>query len=341
MCRLPDVAGDALHYKGRSLNEPDVSREGAVGSPVWGEREMAAFDRAVIENSQNAVVACDEHENLVVFNPTAREWHGVDAKALPPEEWASYYGLFLEDGVTPFPAEDNPLARAFRGETIRAVPMVIRAEGQPPRYVSCGGSPFFDAAGRKIGAFIVMVDTTDVRLLTKELEHLASHDMLTGLPNRRTFEAEVERATQFAARGVVSSVLFADIDRFKACNDRFGHDFGDKVLRAIAQRMKSVLRDVDTVARIGGDEFGIVLWNQSGEAVDVVSQRLAEAVAAEGLRYELDIGLSIGAAIVTTESDVSSVLADADSQMYRMKASGGHGSFVEVERPKGPGSALH
>ena len=415
---------------------------------VWGEREMSAFDRAVIENSPNAVVACDEYGNLVVFNPAAREWHGLDARQMPPEQWADYYSLFLADGTTPFPAADIPLARAYHGETVRDVPMVICANGQPPRRVSCGGSPFYDETGRKLGAFIVMVDTTDrdaaaqaltesealwtrvvadapfpmlihaedgeviavnrawvqttgyshadiptvaawtekaygeraetvqkaigklygkasptengeftirtasgeqrvwdlsaaplgvhpdgrrlvlsmardvteLSRLAVDLEHLATHDALTDLPNRRYFEAEAERASAFAERGTVSTILFADVDRFKTCNDLFGHEFGDRVLREIAQSMKGAVRETDTVARIGGDEFGVVLWDQSGDAVSQVSRRLSEAVSTVGLGHGLDIGLSIGAAVLAPGVDIDKVLAEADSRMYEAKA---------------------
>jgi len=416
---------------------------------VWGEREISVFDRAVIENTMNAVIACDEYGNLVVFNPAAREWHGLDARRLSPERWAEYYRLFLPDGVTPVPTEEIPLTRAYGGETVRDLAMVIRAEGQPPRHVSCGGGPFFDEAGRRLGAFIVMVDTTErdlalqalsesesllarivaegpfpmmvhaeggeiiqinkvweqstgyahedmptiavwtekafgagsdverldtdrlydlegrkddgehtiltssgdpriwdfssasvgrlpdgrrlvlsmardvteLRKLALELQHLATHDALTGLPNRRLFEAETERATAFAKRGTVSTILFTDVDQFKTCNDVFGHEFGDRVLREIAQGMKGVVRETDTVARIGGDEFGIVLWGQTGEAVADISQRLSRAVATIGLEHGLDIGLSIGAATLTPDADASSVLAEADSRMYEAKAS--------------------
>ncbi|NTU70649.1 MAG: diguanylate cyclase [Coriobacteriia bacterium] len=312
------------------MHEPNPPLHHTTSGAVWGEHETAAFDRAVITHSQNAVVACDENGDLVVFNPAARTWHGMDARALPPEQWSSYYGLYESDGVTPYPTDQLPLTRTFRGETIRDVPLVIKAEGQEPRHVACGGGPFYDDSGKKLGAFVVMVDTTAMHHLTRELEHLASHDVLTGLANRRTFESEVERATRFAARGVISTVLFADVDRFKTCNDLYGHEFGDKVLSDIAQRMRSVVRAVDTVARIGGDEFGVVLWGKSGEAVDLVAVRLSETVAAAGRVYDLDIGLSIGSAVVAADSDASRVLAEADSQMYGMKATGGHGGAGDV-----------
>lgn len=415
---------------------------------VWGERELCAFDRAVIENTVNAVIACDEHENLVVFNPAAREWHGVDARQMPPEQWAEYYRLFKVDGTTLFPADEIPLARAYRGETVRDIPMVILAKGQPPRHVICGGGPFCDETGHQIGAFVVLIDTTaqvraaraliqseallarivadaplpmmvhaedgeviqlnkvwerstgytiediptiarwtekafddraeqvrsdieqlydktaqsdegeqavttsqgesriwhfsaaplgtlpdgrrlaltmakdvtEPRRLAMELEHLAGHDALTDLPNRRYFEEETKRAVSFAGRGTVSTILFADIDRFKTCNDVFGHEFGDGVLCEIAGGMRRALRDTDTVARIGGDEFGIILWNQTGDAVPPVSKRLSDTVREIGLGHNLDIGLSIGAAVLTSGMDVSTALAEADSRMYEAKA---------------------
>lgn len=286
----------------------------------WGEHETAVFDHAVIDNSQNAVVACDKLGDLVVFNPTARAWHGLDARHIPADEWASYYRLYLPDGVTLFPADEIPLARAFRGETVRGIGMILRAEGQAPRYVSCAGGPFFDEAGSQLGAFVVLVDTTEIHKLTLELEHLASHDVLTGLPNRRTFETEVERATLFASRGTVSTVLFADVDHFKSCNDRFGHVFGDQVLREIAQCMKGAVREVDMVARIGGDEFGVVLWDQDAQTVEAIVARLSGVVSEVGRGHGLDIGLSIGAAPIARDSTTSTVLAQADARMYEVKA---------------------
>ncbi|HZL03856.1 MAG TPA: GGDEF domain-containing protein, partial [Coriobacteriia bacterium] len=104
--------------------------------------------------------------------------------------------------------------------------------------------------------------------------------------------------------------------------DTLGHEFGDRVLREIAQGMQSVLRETDMVARIGGDEFGVVLWDQTSEAATEIARRLSEAVVAIGLKHGLVIGLSIGSAVLTSDTDVSSVLAEADTRMYEAKASG-------------------
>ena len=167
----------------------------------------------------------------------------------------------------------------------------------------------------------VFTDITEIREVEEQVRHLATHDALTGLPNRRLFEAETERAAAFAKRGTVSTILFTDVDQFKTCNDVLGHAVGDEVLHEIAQGMKDVVRETDTVARIGGDEFGIVLWGQIGKEVAEISQRLSDAVTAVGLKYGSNIGLSIGAATLTAGADASSVLAETDRPMYEAKAS--------------------
>jgi diguanylate cyclase (GGDEF)-like protein len=108
-------------------------------------------------------------------------------------------------------------------------------------------------------------------------------------------------------------------DRFKECNDRFGHEKGDSVLREIAQVMKATVREMDTVARIGGDEFGVLLRGQTGEVIQDIEARLREAVEQCGAGYGLDLGLSIGAATIGGDRTASQVLAEADTRMYESK----------------------
>lgn len=118
------------------------------------------FGRALVENIVAAVIACNANFELTLFNRTAREWHGVDATTVPPEQWAEFYHLFCADGVTPMSVDDIPLTRGFRGEILHNEPMVIRAKDQPPRHVLANSAPFFDQQGRKLGAVAVMHDIT-------------------------------------------------------------------------------------------------------------------------------------------------------------------------------------
>ncbi len=187
------------------------------------------------------------------------------------------------------------------------------------RWIRDFGQPFYGPDGAFLGYLGACYDISDLREMAEELSHLAAHDPLTGLPNRRAFEIAVIEAAAAARRGTSSTVLFADLDRFKLANDRYGHERGDHVLTEIAQAMRAAVRDIDVVARIGGDEFGILLRGQSGAELGVIEARLREAVEACGARHDLDIGLSIGSSTISGDRTVSEVLAEADDRMYECK----------------------
>ena len=196
---------------------------------------------------------------------------------------------------------------------------LLRSDGVY-RWVRDSGRPFEDAGGEFLGFIGASFDITDLHEYSAELAHLASHDVLTQLLNRHGLEAELQRAIAYAQRGTESTLLFTDVDRFKACNDEFGHEFGDGVLKAIAVALKQSLREVDIVARAGGDEFAIVLWGQDSDSAREVSERLADAVMAAGRELGCDIGLSVGMAPVSSGRQVAQILAEADRAMYEAKA---------------------
>jgi len=124
-------------------------------------RREQAFARALLENISDGVVACDVQGKLVLFNRAARQWHGLDALALPPEEWSRHYNLYGPDAITPLPTDSIALLRAFRGETVHDAGMTIVAEGQPPRHILAAGCPFFDVQNNLLGAVVVMRDITE------------------------------------------------------------------------------------------------------------------------------------------------------------------------------------
>ncbi len=174
------------------------------------------------------------------------------------------------------------------------------------------------------GWIATVEDITDRRRAEGELTHLATHDSLTGLPNRTLMEDRLDRARGRLQRGTASSitVFFVDVDRFKSVNDTYGHRVGDLVLIEFADRLRSVLRDVDTVARFGGDEFVAVCESLPATEVRVLERRLAEVLDApmqiDDLR--LPIGASVGHARSTdvlVEND--HLLGRADDDMYRHK----------------------
>ncbi len=175
---------------------------------------------------------------------------------------------------------------------------------------------------------LVATDITDRRRIEQELRYLANYDTLTNLPNRTLLAERLSRAIVRARRqGTCVALLFLDLDRFKDVNDSLGHATGDRILRIAAQRLQEVVGASQTVARIGGDEFTVVLEDvgHAGEA-DVVAQRVIDAFDAPLLlddRQEIVITPSIGISLYPDHAQVpTDLLKHADTAMYQAKAAG-------------------
>jgi len=161
-----------------------------------------------------------------------------------------------------------------------------------------------------------------------ELQYQAHHDSLTGLPNRLLL---IERFRQMLARshrnGTIVAVFFVDLDKFKTINDRFGHDAGDTVLKVTAKRLRDAVREEDTVVRMGGDEFIILLEDlQNSVYVQLISNKLLETISLpiHWGSTELQLKASIGIAYAPFDGDTIDKLAScADTRMYQAKAKGG------------------
>jgi diguanylate cyclase (GGDEF)-like protein len=157
---------------------------------------------------------------------------------------------------------------------------------------------------------------------------MAQHDPLTGLPNRRMLQERLDQAIARARRNHEHvTLLFVDLDRFKDINDRLGHDTGDYVLRVVAKRMQAVLREIDTLARIGGDEFVVLLDAPSPgpEGIVTVADKIIEQARADipyGLQA-LNVGASIGISQYPQDGHTATdLISAADRAMYQAKADG-------------------
>ncbi|HEX8617799.1 MAG TPA: diguanylate cyclase, partial [Thermoanaerobaculia bacterium] len=170
-------------------------------------------------------------------------------------------------------------------------------------------------------------DITERRDAEAQIEYQAYHDALTGLPNRLLFRDRLTIALAHAKRQQSPlTVMFLDLDRFKYVNDTLGHSLGDELLRAVAARLRSVLREGDTIARMGGDEFTILLGDvTAAEDAAKIAQKLLDTVA-EPLRvegHELYVTTSIGIAMFPDDGDTAeALLKNADGAMYRAKEIG-------------------
>ena len=179
-------------------------------------------------------------------------------------------------------------------------------------------------------------DITKTRRIEKRLAFLAHHDPLTGLANRVLLQDRIEATLTRVRRGEEAAVLFLDLDNFKSVNDTFGHSTGDELLKIVAGRLRSGLRETDTIARWGGDEFAILLVGaKQPEGAGIVARRITELMAApiDVNGNQIRIGTSIGIATAPFDSETTSgLLKCADLALYKAKAEGrGSHRFFELE----------
>jgi diguanylate cyclase (GGDEF)-like protein/PAS domain S-box-containing protein len=188
-------------------------------------------------------------------------------------------------------------------------------------------TPLVDAQGRVLSVMTLAHDVTANRQAQERLNYLAYHDELTGLPNRSLYNDRLSQAMIEARRqGRYVGVMLLDIDHFKMVNDTMGHDAGDELLRDIGRRLSVCVRESDTVARFGGDEFGLVLAGMADPRDAMfVAQKMLDSFAPPffvGGR-ELFVGPSIGITIYPVDSDdIDGLTKNADSAMYHAKAQG-------------------
>jgi diguanylate cyclase (GGDEF)-like protein len=196
------------------------------------------------------------------------------------------------------------------------------APGILPSEVEC-----LDLLAAQAGAALVVARRyAERRSFEQELRHQATHDPLTGLPNRTLLLDRVGHAMAASGRTHATlAVLFLDLDRFKTINDSLGHDAGDRLLQAVAERLHGCLRPGDTLARYGGDEFTILLEDTCERDAAVVAGRVLDALTRPFLLSgrEVVITTSIGIALAGAGTDRLDPMRDADLAMYRAKAAGG------------------
>jgi diguanylate cyclase (GGDEF)-like protein/PAS domain S-box-containing protein len=234
------------------------------------------------------------------------------AKVIPPDDLA----MLME-------AADDVVSG--RSERVGAEVRVRRADGQLA-WGRVGISVVRDDDGQVLYAVGTLEDVTELRALRGQLEHEATHDALTALPERPLFVELLQSALAAGRRrGVPVAALFIDLDRFKHVNDTLGHAAGDMVLLEYAQRLRDTLRGGDVAGRLGGDEF-VVLCTELSDASDVgaVAERVLRVTAEpfEVGGVEVIVGASIGVAVSDGDIDAETMLWQADTAAYRAKALG-------------------
>lgn len=198
----------------------------------------------------------------------------------------------------------------------------LRRHDDVYRWMVEHGRPLEDARGMYLGFMGVCSDVTEVKEQAQTLEHLSTHDVLTGLPNRRSLEQALDSQVSRSARGMSGALLYMDVDNFKECNDTRGHGFGDTVLMGVAGVLRKTARTEEMVARLGGDEFALILERATPRTAKFVADRLRDGVRKFAASRQLNLDLSVGVAIVDGRTTGDKVLREADAAMYEAKQSG-------------------
>jgi len=282
-----------------------------------------------MQSLAEAIVTTDLEGRLAYLNPAAEKLLGVPrAQAIgrPLEDVAGLVDQnerkLIADPVREAISGSNGNPHAF---TRRAV-MLGKTSGEE-RAIELAASPLQDHEGEVSGAVVLLHDVTELRGLHRQMSYQAAHDALTGLVNRREFERRLEEAAEAARRGEATHMLcYLDLDRFKIVNDSSGHLAGDSMLRDVAKLLRDAVRDSDTVARIGGDEFGMLLTGCPLEKARQIADDVCRAVAGFQFVWQdrvFNIGVSIGLIEIGREAgSVEQLLAAADSACYVAKKEG-------------------
>src|SRR4051812_26423718 len=298
--------------------------ERAYRTAARSERRFRALATAV----PVGILEADPTMHIVFANEESERQLGMSTVGYQPQE--------LEHIVSESASEEERrsmnqgIVDVIHGRRANAQLRIRGAEGEE-RWLAWYAMPAGDTPHS--GAFLATVDITALKDAESMLSLQATHDALTGLPNRRLlFDRLSQSLAALERQPATVGVLFMDLDRFKPVNDDLGHDAGDRLLQVVAGRIQTVVRTTDTVARVGGDEFVVVLGQLSAEReVAHASAGRVAAMIVESVEQavELDAGRASVAAsigiVLTTDAheDPDALLRDADAAMYIAKRSGG------------------
>ncbi|HEY6531891.1 MAG TPA: sensor domain-containing diguanylate cyclase [Acidimicrobiales bacterium] len=310
---------------------PDGTVEGLVAQ-VFDFRPVAATPPLppglveVLEEGSDFLLTADADGTLTYGNKAAREVLGVEVVARTArlaDVLDAGSVEIIQEVVEPSLVGDG----SWQGELVfrtpqgRLLPVSARVVALRPG----GATP--DRPAEPIAVSILARDITELKSAERKLRQLATHDYLTGLPNRLLLYDRLELAlNRYGRYGTPVALMFCDLDAFKPVNDAYGHQVGDAVLTEVADRIHSVVRDTDTAARLGGDEFAVLVEGvEDMDLLTTVANRLVDAIAQPVSVGSVTarVGVSIGLVMASDRChQPDAMLAAADSAMYRAKNEG-------------------
>jgi len=281
--------------------------------------EKQRLDTAV-NNMTQGLLFFDSSHRLVICNQRYVDMFGVSRDVIKPG--CSFRELLTHRKETgTFAGDVDEYCETIRHIMAEGKVFQRVLDSSDDRSIQVTYQPLADG-----GWVTTLEDFTERRRADERIAHLAHYDALTDLPNRALFRDQLERELKNIHRGGQFAVLYIDIDEFKSVNDSLGHPIGDELLKVVASRLSTCVRETDFVARLGGDEFAIVQTAVTGPAdVTELVARIYQAIRApyECLGHQLVTDASIGIALAPQDgTDLDQLLKNADLAMYRAKADG-------------------
>jgi diguanylate cyclase (GGDEF)-like protein/PAS domain S-box-containing protein len=274
-----------------------------------------------------AVLATDVDGRITYMNPAAERLSATTSVEATGKALEEIVGLvdetdrrLLSDPVRQALTSGVPVSLGRRA-------LLISRHDSSEHSIELSATPMRNAAGEQVGAVVLLHDVSEQRGLARQMSYQATHDALTGLVNRREFERRLEEAIERGHRGDGQHVLcYLDLDHFKVVNDTSGHLAGDSMLREVAKLLRDAVRDSDTVGRLGGDEFGMLLVGCPLDKARQIADDVCRSVGEHRFVWRdkiFNIGVSVGLVEISRESGtLEESLTAADSACYVAKKQG-------------------
>ena len=303
-----------------------VARDKKLRQTAANNRARELHTRAVLSSIADAVITTD-HEGLIDYlNPIAEKLTG----------WSQHEAIgktlqqvFRAADERIFTAEDLPdkesSGQEIKPQIMQEMVLSHRSEGRVA--IELSYAPIRNEQRKSVGRVLVFRDVSSARTLAAKVKWQATHDALTGLENRLSFDSRLEELLYSAhAQKKDHGVMYLDLDQFKIVNDTCGHVAGDELLRQVSALLGVHVRSGDTLARLGGDEFGVLLLSCPLEPAKQIANEMRQAISDFRFAWEeqvFRIGVSIGIVMITPESEsVEKVLSAADTACYAAKEAG-------------------
>ncbi|WP_459568230.1 diguanylate cyclase [Cupriavidus sp. 8B] len=329
--------GEVRHVRAKAaISRYANGKASAMVGTNWDITENRQLTEALFEEKErlhitlrsigDAVICTDGEMRVTFINVIAEQLTGWGLSEAMGQPLDNVFRLLDESTRDPIPSPVEACLQTLRPVYLQNGAVLISRSGEP-HDVQDSAAPVLTATGEVIGAVLVFQDITRARALQRELAHSATHDGLTGLPNRNWFEKHLHEICDAARLQTQHHALcFIDLDRFKIVNDTAGHAAGDVLLREVAHVIRHHVRSGDVLARLGGDEFALLLHNCAIDQAEVACQKVIDAIRSQRFPWGgrvYDLGASIGITAIGADTPpVGELMSRADVACYAAKAAG-------------------